>query len=125
MEVVEMPHDRLLGRMVIATGITSILMGDYRFFLVIPSLYIGHYLNWKVCSTNSGTMPVFSKRKRIIDITLKSKGHHLGTKDTKLKFLADVIDTQVFSVWSLGDIFKVGSAIAAVAYVYNLVTAMF
>ena len=119
-----MSFNRFLGLAVLLIGTAGLIMGDYLYFLVIPSLLLGNNLNRIVCLANGGTMPVFSKRKSVIKRIPESNRHHLGTKQTKLMFLADIIDTRIFGVFSIGDILIFGSLFASGKYVYNLTTAI-
>ena len=112
--------------------IASLYNGDFIYSLVISLGFLGIYLNHNVCILNGGTMPVFPNfsdkeindqcKKNIID----SKYHHLGSEDTKFKFLTDIINIRagVFTgVHSFGDMLVHLSFIFSCIYIFDLVTA--
>jgi hypothetical protein len=110
---------------VFLVGLMSFFDEDYLYTLVIPSLLLGQELNRRVCVSNGGTMPVFSKRLNIERLVSKSERHHIGSKDTKFMYLADVIDIKNLGVFSVGDVFCIGSVFVSYIYIVNRLAAIF
>lgn len=104
-------YSKIFESLYLCSFIFLILKNKLYFSSIIGSIFvfIGTLLNKIVIVVNDGKMPVFPKLSYATGYVTKNSFlnpndiHILGSGETKLRFLADIIDTG-YNIMSLGDI---------------------